>query len=178
MANTFWIKLYLEILDDPKMGALSDRLYRRAIEMFLLAGELENNGYLLPEKNIAWRLRIPFDVLHEDVTLLMENQILEIDDKGLRVKNFEKWQGCIPIKDRMKRYHDRKQKQVYYGGDNKVETGRFTYKNRLNKNIVEKNRKEEIPAGELEAVKVRMRQHLEEAKKNGIQPKPIRGIEQ
>jgi hypothetical protein len=51
MANTFWIKLYLEILDDPKMGALSDRLYRRAIEMFLMAGELENKGYLPNEKN-------------------------------------------------------------------------------------------------------------------------------
>ena len=41
MGAKFWIKLYHEILDDPKMGRMPDRLWRRTIELFLLAGELD-----------------------------------------------------------------------------------------------------------------------------------------
>ena len=54
----FWIKLYLEILDDPKMGLLPDWLWRRAIELFLLAGENGNDGLLQPVTDLAWRLRV------------------------------------------------------------------------------------------------------------------------
>lgn len=36
-----WIKLYTEILNDPKMGRLTDRQYRTCINLFLDAdGEL------------------------------------------------------------------------------------------------------------------------------------------
>jgi hypothetical protein len=46
VAARFWIKLYLEILDDPKMGRLPDHLWRRAVELFLLAGRAGNDGAL------------------------------------------------------------------------------------------------------------------------------------
>ena len=39
MPSKYWIKLYHEVLDDPKMARLPDRLYRRCIEVFLLAGK-------------------------------------------------------------------------------------------------------------------------------------------
>jgi len=54
----YWIKLWLEILNDPKMGQLPDWLWRRAIELFLLAGENGNDGLLPPIENMAWRLRV------------------------------------------------------------------------------------------------------------------------
>ena len=44
MASRYWIKLYHEILEDPKMGRLSDRQFRRVIELFLLAGDCEMDG--------------------------------------------------------------------------------------------------------------------------------------
>jgi hypothetical protein len=56
MKTRFWIKLYLEILDDPKMGQLPDGLWRSAIELFLLAGENGNDGLLQPVTDLAWRL--------------------------------------------------------------------------------------------------------------------------
>jgi hypothetical protein len=31
-----WIKLYTEILQDPKMGRLTDRQYRTCVNLFLL----------------------------------------------------------------------------------------------------------------------------------------------
>lgn len=33
MGNSFWMKLYYEVLDDPKMGRLSDRQFWRAIRL-------------------------------------------------------------------------------------------------------------------------------------------------
>ena len=42
----YWLKLYIEILDDPKMAVLPDRLWRRIIELFLIAKKLHMNGHL------------------------------------------------------------------------------------------------------------------------------------
>ena len=60
-----WIKLYTEILDDPKIGRL-DKADRWAfVSLCLLAGECDANGYLVNGDaayslaDIAWRLREP-----------------------------------------------------------------------------------------------------------------------
>jgi len=58
MATKFWIKLYVEILDDAKMGRLSNHLWRRAVEFFLLAGREGNDGALPPVEEMAWTLRL------------------------------------------------------------------------------------------------------------------------
>lgn len=57
MANT-WIKLYHEILTDPKMYRMSDHLFRRTIELFLIAGQNSKWGVLPEISVIAW-------ILHE-----------------------------------------------------------------------------------------------------------------
>src|SRR3990167_3953516 len=67
MPSKYWIKLYHEILDDPKMGLLNDRLYRRTIEMFLMAGDNEKEGTLPPIEHMAWRLRVSPEELEPDV---------------------------------------------------------------------------------------------------------------
>ena len=59
MASRYWIKLYHEILDDPKMGRLTDRQYRRVIELFLMAGDCEMDGGLPALVDIDLRLRYP-----------------------------------------------------------------------------------------------------------------------
>ena len=51
---THWIKLYLDILKDPKMGLLDDTSFRRAIELFLLAADHDKNGELPTLKFMAW----------------------------------------------------------------------------------------------------------------------------
>jgi len=57
MTSRIWVKLYLEILDYPKMGRLVNHLWRRAVELFLLAGRGGNDGALLPEEEMAWSKR-------------------------------------------------------------------------------------------------------------------------
>jgi hypothetical protein len=67
-----WIKLYLEILDDPKMGQMPDFLWRRAIELFLLAGENGNDGLLQPVSDMAWRLRVKEGDLNNSLRALSQ----------------------------------------------------------------------------------------------------------
>lgn len=67
MANS-WLKLYHETLNDPKMGTMSDHLYRRTIELFLLAGQENRDGLLPPVAQIAWALRTTVN----DVTLVLQ----------------------------------------------------------------------------------------------------------
>lgn len=54
-----WVKLFTEILDDPKMAALSDREYRVFVNLLALAGQVDRDGELGTLKEIAYRLRMP-----------------------------------------------------------------------------------------------------------------------
>jgi len=53
MAKKIWIKLFIEMLDDPKMGRLQNHLWRRAVELLLFAGREGNDGALLPVEAMA-----------------------------------------------------------------------------------------------------------------------------
>ena len=88
MPSRYWIKFYIEVLDDPKMGRLSDRLWRRACELFLVAGETHDGGSLPSPEDLAWRLRLTSEELSEDLSQLTELGILSRDNWQLRVVNF------------------------------------------------------------------------------------------
>lgn len=82
MVAKFWIKLYHEILDDPKMGKMSDRLWRRTIELFLLAGRHDQNGELPGIEDICWALRIEQQECNETLHVLQRNGIATCNDVG------------------------------------------------------------------------------------------------
>ena len=72
-----WLKLYHEILSDPKMGTMSDHLFRRTIELFLLAGSEGKDG-LLPEVNgIAWALHTTPKDIQTVISQLKKLNIIE-----------------------------------------------------------------------------------------------------
>ena len=101
MSNRHWIKLWLSVLDDPKMGALPDSLWRLAIELFLVAGEYGDDGIIPNGKALAWRLRRQ----HKSLTALLRKlEALEIvvreDDDILKVRAFAKRQSRVPDKIR------------------------------------------------------------------------------
>jgi hypothetical protein len=106
MTKRIWIKLYLEILDDPKMGQLPDWLWRRAIELFLLAGENGNDGLLQPVTDLAWRLRVSSLKLIESLQALAEVGVVHETPQGWLVTNFKKRQYSESV-ERMRRYRSR-----------------------------------------------------------------------
>jgi hypothetical protein len=112
MAAKYWIKLYHEILEDSKMGRLPDNLWRRAIELFLMAGELDNQGKLPCTGDIAWRLRLTEETLEADLTRLESAGILTKTPDGWLVTNFAKRQAPTETVDRVRQFRERKKKQA------------------------------------------------------------------
>jgi len=106
MTNKFWIKLYIEILDDPKMGRLDNHLWRRAVECFLLAGQ-GDDGALRPVEEMAWKLRLSEDKLLEDLHCLAEVGVVHEAAPGeWVVTNFRKRQAPVAVEDRVRRYRE------------------------------------------------------------------------
>ena len=108
MSTRFWIKLYIEILDDPKMGRLLNHLWRRAVELFLLAGRQGNDGALPPVEEMAWILRLSEDKLLEDLQRLVEVGVVHIAEPGKwMVTHFAKWQAAVPVDERVRQFRER-----------------------------------------------------------------------
>lgn len=114
MASYYWIKLYHEILDDAKMGRLRDRLWRRTIECFLMAGEVNKGGWLPSLEDMAWRLRADLETLEGELRELEEVEILEEREGRWFVANFEERQSADSSAERVRRYRERKRKREYY----------------------------------------------------------------
>jgi hypothetical protein len=93
-----WIKLYTEILNDPKMGRLTDRQFRTCVSVFLLAGMIDEDSVIGTTGDIAWHLRADREDVAEDLAVLARLGILELDDdnESWIVRNFERRQARPP----------------------------------------------------------------------------------
>jgi hypothetical protein len=106
MARKIWIKLYTEILDDDKIGMLSEYLKWRAVELFLVAGENGNDGLLPPVARLAWRLRLDEVKIAETLSALTQVGIVHETPEGWVVTNFKERQYSESY-ERVKRYRER-----------------------------------------------------------------------
>lgn len=112
MAYKYWIKLYHEMLDDPRMGRLSDTIYRRAVECFLLAGDRNLGGELPTVADMSWRLRVPQDELAEQLEALELMGILQRKADGeWLVAGFKKRQQASPGAERMQRLREARRRE-------------------------------------------------------------------
>lgn len=117
----FFIKLHHEILHDAKMCRLTDNLWRRAIEMFLLAGETGKKGYLPSLEDMAWTLRISAEELEANLNSLAKCNIVSLTPDGWHVTHFEKRQAAIEGKTRVSGFRERAKKQDYYAPETEEE---------------------------------------------------------
>lgn len=137
--NKYWIKLYHEILNDPKMGKLSDHLFRRTIELFLIAGENGSGGRLPSVEDIAWRLHADVDGIQIDLENLQPSNIVSFVDGEWYVTKFSERQAPTPATERWKQWNERKNNQQYYSNEptNETQTNRLQ---ELNEKLSDKNR--------------------------------------
>ena len=92
----YWIKLYTEFNNDPKIGLLSHDAQLLAVKLFLMAGELDQSGELPTAKKIAWILREPVEWVETSLNELVHAEILDLREDGTyRVINFEKRQARV-----------------------------------------------------------------------------------
>ena len=115
MAANYWIKLYIEILNDSKMAVLPDRLWRRAIECFLAAGLYGNGGQLPDTQQLAWLFRMATDDLELDLKQIAMTGMLQRNAEGWLVTKFAIRQAPTPANERQRQHRDREKKQQYYG---------------------------------------------------------------
>ena len=73
-----WIKLYVEMNHDPKIGLLTDELKWRFVSVLLLAGELNEDGYLPELNNMAWQLRTNPETLAGQMRTLAGRGLVEL----------------------------------------------------------------------------------------------------
>jgi DnaD/phage-associated family protein len=111
----YWMKLYIEILDDPKMATLPDRLWRRIVELFLMAKRENKDGHLPDTRQIAWALRMSADELDHDLKSITSTGIIIQEAGGWFIPNFAKRQGPSTDAERKSQERSRKRSQQYYG---------------------------------------------------------------
>ena len=111
MASRYWIKLYQEILDDPKMGRLSDALFRRTIELSYWP-VIMNDGFS-GIADISWRLRVL--KMRRHLAELRSYGILSQDEQGRwSVTHFKERQSADSTTQRMRHYRSALHKHEYY----------------------------------------------------------------
>ena len=130
MASNYWIKWWIEVIDDPKMGRLPDNLWRRFSECCCLAGEVNEDGRLPAIHDIAWRLHIEEETLRGEFDQLARIGLLDFINKPLdehwAVVNFSKRQSRMSGAERVKRHRENNRKQEYYETCNEVVTDCYT----------------------------------------------------
>ena len=141
--SDYWIKLYHEIIDDPKMAVLPDRLWRRFIELCLLAGRLngeEKSGILPDTRQLAWVLRVETDDLQLDMDQLSATGMIENITGGWLIKNFSKRQRALTSTERSKMRRERQRKRQYYGDATRAQRNvRQNHKHNITESESEQN---------------------------------------
>jgi DnaD/phage-associated family protein len=113
MAGNYWIKLYVEVLDDPKMATLPDRLWRRFYELCLMAGRENKDGELPGHVQIAWALRMSADDLLNDIEALVRLGLITEIPNGYLVTQFAKRQKKMSNAEKTERYRESKKQDEY-----------------------------------------------------------------
>jgi len=126
MSSMPWVKIWTEMLDDHKFGRLDDATKWRFVQLCLLAGECDAEGYfangeqMMGPEDIAWRLRLEPEQLAADLVTLNGIGLISSDDDGaMFVTNFAKRQGR-PQHEKRKAWRERKQRQREREQDEKV----------------------------------------------------------
>ncbi|KPJ95388.1 MAG: hypothetical protein AMJ53_02895 [Gammaproteobacteria bacterium SG8_11] len=133
MAAKYWLKLYYDMLDDPKIGKLRPALRWRFIECLLVAGECDDDGYIPDPAEYAWRVRADTETVETDFVQLAEGGLLSQNGGRWLVTKFSERQAPVPPTERWRQWRDRQRQQEYNEqqtdfkrGQTKVQTNRLT----------------------------------------------------
>jgi hypothetical protein len=104
-----WIRLYSEIIDDPKVQLLPPDQFRMWINFMCLASSA--GGKVEISKQVAWRLRVSAEELSQSVSYLTDAGLLDREvDGGVCIHNWKERQ--FESDDRTKLTRDWRKKQT------------------------------------------------------------------
>lgn len=94
----YWIKLWVDFVDDDKMGVLPEFIQLRFLKLCLIADE---SGLLPPVARIAWRLRLEQEQVAQTLAALREVRVADQNPDGSWViVNFAKRQAPFTSTER------------------------------------------------------------------------------
>lgn len=111
-----WVKVYTEMLDDPKMAKINDIAKWRFIQLILVAAECDAGGAfvvgddVMTTEEIAWRLRMDKDLLQKDIDILVQAGVMSMDGTILEIPKFADRQGPTQ-KEKRAIWKERQQKR-------------------------------------------------------------------
>ena len=127
----YWIKLYIDTLDDPKIARLPDHLWRRQMELSILAGKHGDDGALPSVQDMAWKLHLPEEKMLEDLHSLEEAGLVytcastgETEPVEWVVTDFKERQTSESY-ERVKRYKQRYSNATSNGDSNDDSNGEY-----------------------------------------------------
>jgi len=137
------------MLHDRKMHELSDRQFRVCINLFALAGIVDDDGSLMPIDDMAFQLRIDAEQLSIDLEALRGLNIADCQDEQWRLVHFVKRQPTTPsaepeaVAARVRKYRAKKKLANVTTHNVVTETCNGCNDNRVEESRVEESRVEE-----------------------------------
>jgi hypothetical protein len=104
---TRWFRVYVELVDDPKVQRLDPSLFKALINLWCLASAKDGVLPLIDEK--AFKLRMKPEKAQRVLTELRAAGLIDDDERGVRPHNWDERQftsdGSTP---RVKRFRERR----------------------------------------------------------------------
>jgi hypothetical protein len=122
-----WIKLWTEMLHDPKVLALTDEQHRFWIDILCMAGSVEKNGALGTAEDISCVVRKPLSATRRLLGVLRRAGMVSEIHSVWMIAHFAKRQYRPPsdrpeaVRDRVRQHRERKRTEGYQGPGGVVE---------------------------------------------------------
>lgn len=107
MSHT-WFRLYDEVVDDPKVQLLPDRLFKAWINFMCIASKNDPRGTLPRIEDIAYRLHLPVSKATSLLNELIQAGLFDCDQGKHRSHNWDSRQFQSDVStERVKRFRER-----------------------------------------------------------------------
>ena len=120
----YWLKLYTEILEDPKYYRLSDNAKLGMYELMLVAKRIGNDGDLPPINDIEFYTRRPASWWIPVIEELESINFITENGSGDKIRKFEDRQRAIPDNERQKNYRKALHDNEFSGNEPVTELSR------------------------------------------------------
>ena len=111
----YWLKLYTEILDDPKYYRLSDNAKLGMYELMMVAKKVGQDGHLPSVDDIEFYTRRTVSWWQPVIDELKAINFITDNTTGLVIRKFEERQAAIPSDEKQRKYREAQHKKDYSG---------------------------------------------------------------
>lgn len=133
MSSIKWIKLNVDMFDDEKIKIIQsmpegDSLLIVWIKLITLAGKTNDGGYIYINENMAYTeemlsviMNKPLNIIQLALGTFTRLGMIELDDKGIYLINFEKYQSIEKLerlkeqnRERVRRFREKKKNETLH----------------------------------------------------------------